>query len=371
MDPNSKPSNLEPSAVPASSKRASFSASVMDRKGTPSEPQKVTQIPQLEPPSGAKTTLLDSGSESDGPVSWGAMSGASILLSVCDDESDSGVPPINTSVATAAQGGSGRPRSKRSPNRDDSDSEDEDEQGNKLEKKLKDIEMQDAVFNPAVDAEYLGCGFKVGFAEDRNKRFRRTMEDSHTIQLNFADSVGSGNRFGVIHATGFFAVFDGHAGRAAADFCGENACKRVLYTANVGDARAILSRNGKASRLSYDHKGSDAAESRRVVETGGFMMNHRVNGVLAVTRSLGDLSMKEWVIGAPYTTETVLTENDTTLIIACDGIWDVCPDQEAVDMIGEIEDPQECADCLVDFALDNRSTDNLTAIVVKINPSFR
>jgi protein phosphatase PTC1 len=40
-----------------------------------------------------------------------------------------------------------------------------------------------------------------------------------------------------------------------------------------------------------------------------------------VTRSLGDVSMKEWVIGAPYTTETVLTEFDTTLIIACDGVF--------------------------------------------------
>lgn len=49
-------------------------------------------------------------------------------------------------------------------------------------------------------------------------------------------------------------------------------------------------------------------------------MNNRVNGVLAVTRSLGDLSMKEWVIGSPYTTETVLDENDHTLILACDGV---------------------------------------------------
>ena len=30
--------------------------------------------------------------------------------------------------------------------------------------------------------------------------------------------------------------------------------------------------------------------------------------------------MKEWVIGSPYTTETVLDTFDTTLIIACDGV---------------------------------------------------
>lgn len=49
-------------------------------------------------------------------------------------------------------------------------------------------------------------------------------------------------------------------------------------------------------------------------------MNHRVNGVLAVTRSLGDSAMKEFVVGSPYTTETVLTQDDSFLIVACDGV---------------------------------------------------
>lgn len=43
-------------------------------------------------------------------------------------------------------------------------------------------------------------------------------------------------------------------------------------------------------------------------------------GVLAVTRSLGDTSMKEFVVGSPYTTETVLDDNDEFLIVACDGV---------------------------------------------------
>jgi protein phosphatase PTC1 len=44
------------------------------------------------------------------------------------------------------------------------------------------------------------------------------------------------------------------------------------------------------------------------------------SGVLAVTRSLGDASMKEFVVGSPYTTETALDENDEFLIVACDGV---------------------------------------------------
>jgi serine/threonine protein phosphatase PrpC len=43
-------------------------------------------------------------------------------------------------------------------------------------------------------------------------------------------------------------------------------------------------------------------------------------GVLAVTRSLGDSSMKDYVVGSPYTTETELCDVDEFLIIACDGV---------------------------------------------------
>ncbi len=104
-------------------------------------------------------------------------------------------------------------------------------------------------------------------------------------------------------------------------------------------SKCQLSRGGKAVRLTYDHKGSDAQEAKRITDAGGFVMNNRVNGrielgaalarpltahratgVLAVTRSLGDSSMKEFVVGSPYTTETALDEDDEFLIVACDGV---------------------------------------------------
>ena len=96
--------------------------------------------------------------------------------------------------------------------------------------------------------------------------------------------------------------------------------RRVLYVANAGDARGVLCRAGQAVRLTYDHKGSDRQEARRIMDAGGFVMSGRVNGVLAVTRSLGDPSMKEFVVGAPYTTRTVLGEHDEFLVLACDGV---------------------------------------------------
>lgn len=143
--------------------------------------------------------------------------------------------------------------------------------------------------------------------------------------------------------------------------------RRVLYTANVGDARAVLSRRGHAVRLTYDHKASDAQEAKRITDAGGFVMNNRVNAVLAVTRSLGDSAMKEFVVGAPYTTETTLTDEDTFLIVACDGLWDVVEDQDAVDLVREVIDPQEAANRLLNHALRNFSTDNTSVMVIRFN----
>jgi protein phosphatase PTC1 len=48
-------------------------------------------------------------------------------------------------------------------------------------------------------------------------------------------------------------------------------------------------------------------------------------------------------------------------------LWDVCSDQEAVDLIRNIEDPQVASKTLVDHALSRFSTDNLSCMVVRFD----
>lgn len=48
-------------------------------------------------------------------------------------------------------------------------------------------------------------------------------------------------------------------------------------------------------------------------------------------------------------------------------MWDVCSDQEAVDLVRNIKDPQAASKALVEYALNRFSTDNLTVMIVRFD----
>ncbi|KAF8070151.1 protein serine/threonine phosphatase 2C [Lyophyllum atratum] len=147
--------------------------------------------------------------------------------------------------------------------------------------------------------------------------------------------------------------------------------RRVLYCANVGDTRLVICRDGRAERLTYDHKASERTEIDRVRKADGIIFRGRVLGYLNVTRSLGNheahdgFSLKKYVVGTPYTSRTELTAKEEFFILACDGLWDVVTDQEAVDLIRGTEDPQVASKILMDHAFENGTRDNVTVMVVR------
>lgn len=48
-------------------------------------------------------------------------------------------------------------------------------------------------------------------------------------------------------------------------------------------------------------------------------------------------------------------------------LWDVCSDQEAVDHVRTVQDPQDASRMLVEHALARFSTDNLSCMVVRFD----
>lgn len=70
---------------------------------------------------------------------------------------------------------------------------------------------------------------------------------------------------------------------------------RMIVCANAGDSRAIMSQIGdrNAIALSEDHKPENPNETARIKQNGGYVENNRVNGMLAVSRGLGDFDLKQ------------------------------------------------------------------------------
>jgi protein phosphatase PTC2/3 len=163
------------------------------------------------------------------------------------------------------------------------------------------------------------------------------------------------------------------------------------YCANCGDSRTVLSRGGKAIALSEDHKPKVPSEERRIVEAGGKVYHGRVWGVLAVSRAFGDADFKigsdmldefeisaSLVIANPEFQIVDLCESDDFIILACDGLWDVMENNEAVQWVQEQITTQEDKQGYVDLdgiaklmttvSIENlNSRDNVSIMIVKID----
>jgi serine/threonine protein phosphatase PrpC len=153
----------------------------------------------------------------------------------------------------------------------------------------------------------------------------------------------------------------------------------AFVVANVGDSRLVLFRGAAVIPFAtVDHKPTHRAEKRRVKQAGGRVMLGRVNGVLAMTRALGNFEQKnprkcqEDQVISPCPEITVLKRSatDEALVIASDGLWDVM----TVEGVGEFVRPRLPAVCGGDGAdvcealtracLSQGSKDNVSAMIV-------
>jgi len=83
-----------------------------------------------------------------------------------------------------------------------------------------------------------------------------------------------------------------------------------------------LKRGKEAKVLTVEHNAEkNQKEVQRIQEMGAYVVMGKVAGVLSVTRAFGDLDLRPYVISDPYIKNIKLkTEEDTHLIIACDGV---------------------------------------------------
>ncbi|KAJ4959337.1 hypothetical protein NE237_026448 [Protea cynaroides] len=141
-----------------------------------------------------------------------------------------------------------------------------------------------------------------------------------------------------------------------------------LWVANIGDSRAVLYERGCANQLTVDHE--PHSERRRIEKQGGFVTIlpgdvARVNGQLAVARAFGDQSLKAHLSSEPDVRHVPIDSTIEFVILASDGLWKVMTNQEAVDCVKSIKDPQAAAKRLAMDALARKSKDDISCIVIR------
>ncbi|RPA81798.1 protein phosphatase 2C [Ascobolus immersus RN42] len=239
-----------------------------------------------------------------------------------------------------------------------------------------------------------GSDESLSYAISCMQGWRITMEDAHIAVLNLKGSPPNGAEMN--SNISLFGVFDGHGGDKVAEFTGKHLhdiilqqpsfkigdyasalreaflatdqeilkgrqlpmslqnefsgctatvvliADKVLYCANAGDSRTVLSVDGTAKALSFDHKPSNEGEKARIVSAGGFVDYGRVNGNLALSRAIGDFEFKrqgelapeqQIVTALPDIITHELSNHDEFVVMACDGIWDCMTSQEVIDYV--------------------------------------
>ncbi|KAH0466508.1 hypothetical protein IEQ34_003746 [Dendrobium chrysotoxum] len=238
-----------------------------------------------------------------------------------------------------------------------------------------------------------------GYSSFRGKR--ASMEDFYDIKNSEIDG----------KTVFLFGVFDGHGGSRAAEYLKDHLFENLLrhpkknagetyqrtdsdfldvqintfrddgstastaillgnrlFVANVGDSRAVISKDGKAVPLSDDHKPNRIDERKRIEDAGGVVMwtgTWRVGGVLAMSRAFGNRLLKQYVVAHPDIQEEELGKDLDILVLASDGLWDVVPNEDAISLARAEEEPEAAARKLTETAFSRGSGDNITCIVVR------
>ncbi|XP_052166162.1 probable protein phosphatase 2C 44 [Oryza glaberrima] len=224
------------------------------------------------------------------------------------------------------------------------------------------------------------------------------MEDYHVAEYKYANN----------HEFGLFAIYDGHLGDKVPSYLKANLFNNILkeplfwtnpqeaiknaYSStnkyilenckqlgpggstavtaivvepkktidtNIGDSRAVVCERGAANQLTVDHEPHTTNERKRIEKQGGFVSTFpgdvpRVNGQLAVARAFGDQSLKAHLSSEPDVKHVPINSSVEFVILASDGLWKVIKNQEAVDLVNSIKDPQATAKRLTSEALAKR-----------------
>lgn len=151
-----------------------------------------------------------------------------------------------------------------------------------------------------------------------------------------------------------------------------------IYVANTGDCRAIIICHDKSTiAMSLDHKPNRKDEEERIKLAGGKVVHWgrwRVQGVLAVSRAIGDINLHPYIIADPEILEKPLNIQDALVVIASDGVWDTMSNDDVAEIVLDAYRNKPFVDVakeLCTHAYLMGSQDNITAQIIDLGSPKR
>ena len=159
----------------------------------------------------------------------------------------------------------------------------------------------------------------------------------------------------------------------------------IIYIANVGDSLSVMYKNKKAYNLNKEHQIVIKEEKERVLKSGANIIGYRINGMLNLTRAIGDLRFKgnndikiheQSVIAVPEITIIEETEDIDFIIMGCDGVWDCVKRQNVCEFIDKQinEHPKQNLSDILEVIFERCvspvwgvvvGTDNMSCIIIQ------
>ena len=130
-----------------------------------------------------------------------------------------------------------------------------------------------------------------------------------------------------------------------------------LYLTHIGDSRAYLIRDQRATLLTADHTTVGELVRAKIISPDK-VRTHAQRSVL--TKGLG----LKLFVQADITQH--LLRNDDRLILCSDGVWSMIQDDEFAEMTVDSKDTQTLSQNLIDLALDRQSDDNVSVIAIHL-----
>nr|AAM33404.1 putative protein phosphatase FEM-2 [Caenorhabditis remanei] len=167
-------------------------------------------------------------------------------------------------------------------------------------------------------------------------------------------------------------------GGTTAACCAIDKENKTMAFAWLGDSPGYVMNNMEFRKVTREHSPSDPEEARRVEEAGGQLFviggELRVNGVLNLTRALGDVPGRPMISNEPEICERPIEQGDYMVFLACDGVSDVLNTADLYNLVGEfvrtfpVEDYSEMARWFCHKSITAGSADNVTVVIGFLRP---